>query len=342
MIDSLIQGIPKAELHVHIEGTLEPSLMDRLARRNGISLPVRAAAAERAACRFRGLAHFLRLYYEAIQVLRTEQDFYELTAAYLERARRDGVRHAEISFDPQSHLVRGVPFHTMIEGMGRAIDEAWRRHGISASLIMSFLRDRSPAEAMELLSMALPHRERIVAVGLDSAEIDHPPREFATVFSAAHAAGFAAVAHAGEEGPAAYVVEALDRLRVQRVDHGVSAAADPALIERLRDQKITLTMCPLSNLRLGVVPSLSAHPLKRLLDAGVRVTVNSDDPAYFCGYLADNYLAAHAALDLSEMDIRRLAANSISGSFLSRTRKDELLAEVKAFEPATGGQAASF
>ena len=287
-LEEFIRGLPKAELHLHLEGTLEPELMLELGARNGVAVPYGTATEARAAYRFTDLHSFLNLYYRGMEVLRRESDFYKLTEAYLRRAHADGIRHVEVFFDPQSHLVRRVRFDDVVTGIQRALEEVGSSLGISSRLILCFLRDESPESALRVLDMALPFRDAIAGVGLDSAEMGHPPRQFAEVFARAHDAGFACVAHAGEEGPAGYVAEALDELRVRRIDHGVRAADDPDLVERLRRERVPLTMCPLSNLRLGVVADLTKHPLKRLLDAGVPVTVNSDDPAYFGGYLVDN------------------------------------------------------
>ena len=335
--EAFARGIPKAELHLHIEGTLEPELMLALGARNGVHVPYADADEARAAYRFADLRAFLHLYYRSTAVLLRERDFFELTAAYLRHAQADGTRHVEIFFDPQSHLERGVPFSAVLDGIVAALAEGERTLGISSRLIMCFLRDESLRSALEVLEQARPYRDVIAGVGLDSAEVGHPPAEFAEVFAAARAAGFVTVAHAGEEGPAAYVAEALDLLAVRRIDHGVRAIDDAALVARLRRERVTLTMCPLSNLRLGVVADLAAHPLKRLLEAGVPVTINSDDPAYFGGYLVDNYLAASAALDLSRGDIANLARNSIAGSLLAAERKTELLAEIDAFVAAASG-----
>ena len=328
---AFVRGLPKAELHLHIEGTLEPEQMLALGERNGVRVPYADADEARAAYRFSDLRSFLNLYYRGMAVLRTERDFYELTAAYLDHAAADGTRHVEVFFDPQSHVVRGVAFDEVVGGIAAALADGERRHGISSRLIMCFLRDESPRSAREVLHEAMRHGDLIAGVGLDSAELGHPPGDFAEVFAEARAAGFAAVAHAGEEGPAAYVSEALDTLAVRRIDHGVHAIDDDALVARLRDERVTLTMCPLSNLRLGVVGTLAEHPLKRLLAAGVAATVNSDDPAYFGGYLVDNYLAAAAALDLSEGELVALARNSIAGSLLPDARRAALLAELDAY-----------
>jgi adenosine deaminase len=327
-VASFIRRLPKAELHLHIEGTLEPELLLELGRRNGIDLPCASAEECRAQYRFSGLQQFLDVYYEGVRVLVTEQDYYDLTAAYVRRVAADGVRHVEVFFDPQSHVPRGVPFADVVGGITRALRDGEAERGVSWRLIMCFLRDRPAAEAMELLELALPYRDVIVGVGIDSAEVDHPPAEFAEVYEKARAAGFVALAHAGEEGPSAYISEALDVLQVQRIDHGVAAAGDPALQRRLAEAGIPLTMCPLSNLELQVTPDLAQHPLKRLLDAGLVVTVNSDDPAYFGGYLLQNYLAVQRALGLSHADLAQLARNSITASLLPAERKVELIAEI--------------
>ena len=327
-VADFIRRLPKAELHLHIEGTLEPELLLELGRRNGIDLPCSSAEECRARYRFSDLQQFLDLYYEGVTVLVAEQDFYDLTAAYLRRVAADGVRHVEVFFDPQSHVPRGVPFADVVGGITRALRDGEAERGISWRLIMCFLRDRPAAEAMEMLELALPHRDVIVGVGIDSAEAGHPPAEFAEVYEKARAAGFVAVAHAGEEGPPAYISEALDVLQVRRIDHGVAAAEDPALQKRLAEAGIPLTMCPLSNLELQVTPDLAQHPLKRLLDAGLVVTVNSDDPAYFGGYLLQNYVAVQRALGLSHADLAQLARNSITASLLPAERKAELIAEI--------------
>ncbi len=325
---SFVRALPKAELHLHIEGTLEPELMLALGERNGVHVPYADADEARAAYRFSDLRSFLNLYYRGMEVLRHEADFCELTAAYLRRAHRDGARHVEVFFDPQSHVVRGVPFDEVVAGIAAALADAERELGLSSRLIMCFLRDESPSSAREVLHQALRYRDLIVGVGLDSAEVGHPPRDFAAIFAEARAAGFVTVAHAGEEGPAGYVSEALDVLAVRRIDHGVHAIDDPALVARLRRDHVTLTMCPLSNLRLRVVNDLAEHPLARLLRAGVPVTINSDDPAYFGGYLVDNYLAVAEALRLEPAELVALARNSITGSLLTDERCAALLAEL--------------
>jgi adenine deaminase len=327
-VADFVRRLPKAELHLHIEGTLEPELLLELGRRNGVALPCSSAEECRAQYRFNDLQDFLDLYFAGVAVLVAEQDFYELTAAYVRRVAADGVRHVEIFFDPQSHVPRGVPFADVVGGITRALRDGETEYGVSWRLIMCFLRDRPVPEALEMLELALPYRDVIAGVGIDSAEAGHPPGEFAEVYEKARAAGFVAVAHAGEEGPPAYITEALDVLQVRRIDHGVAAIHDPDLQRRLADGNIPLTMCPLSNRELRVTPDLAGHPLKRLLDAGLVVTVNSDDPAYFGGYLLQNYVAAQQALGLSLADLAQLARNSITASLLPPERKAELAAEL--------------
>ena len=328
---SFIAGLPKAELHLHIEGTFEPELMFAIAERNGIALPYASVGALKAAYDFENLQDFLNLYYQGMKVLRHEQDFHDLTWAYLERARADNVRHTEIFFDPQGHTQRGVAFETVLDGIWRALEEGARGLGMTSRLIMCFLRDLPEEDAERTLDAALAHRDRIVGVGLDSAERGHPPSKFQRVFARARAEGFLCVAHAGEEGPADYVREALDLLRVRRIDHGNRALDDDALVERLAREGVPLTVCPLSNLRLCVVPEARAHPLKTMLDKGLVATVNSDDPAYFGGYVNDNYIAMQEALDLSREEIVTLARNSFEASFLSRAEKDAQLAGIEAY-----------
>jgi adenosine deaminase len=323
-----IRRLPKAELHLHIEGTLEPELLLELGRRNGVDLPCSSAEECRAQYRFDDLQAFLDIYYEGVAVLVREQDFHDLTLAYLRRVAADGARHVEVFFDPQSHVPRGVPFSDVVGGITRALREGEAEYGVSWRLIMCFLRDRPVAEALEMLELALPFREVIAGVGLDSAETGHPPAEFAAVFEKARGAGLVAGAHAGEAGPPAVISEALDVLRVRRIDHGVAAIHDAALRRRLAEEHVPLTMCPLSNLELKVTPDLSRHPLKKLLDAGLVVTVNSDDPAYFGGYLLANYVAVQRALGLSRADLAQLARNSIAASLLAPERKAELIAEI--------------
>lgn len=328
MIDPLV--LPKAELHLHIEGTFEPELIFTIAERNKLDVPYENVEALRAAYTFRDLQSFLNIYYAGMNVLRTQQDYYDLATAYFARAAAQNVRHAEIFFDPQAHTERGVPFDVVIEGLWQALVDAQGQHGVTAQLIMCFLRDQSSASAMQMLELALPFRDRIVGVGLDSAERANPPAKFQTVFDRARAEGFLTVAHAGEEGPPAYIWQALDVLKVARVDHGVRCLEDPKLVERLCRQRIPLTVCPLSNLRLKVVPDLAAHPLKRMLDAGLVATVNSDDPAYFGGYIGENFAQVAEALHLSDRDIVALAKNSFEASFIDDARKRAFAEEIDA------------
>ncbi len=315
-LEDFIRGAPKAELHVHIEGTLEPELMFALAERNGIDNGYKSAAEVRAAYRFANLQDFLDIYYAACEVLVSERDFYDLAWAYLKKAREQNVAHAEIMFDPQTHTERGIAFDTVISGLARALDDAQAQFGLSARLIMSFLRHLDEASAQRTLDQGLGHRGKIAAVGLDSSELGHPPEKFARVFERARAEGFLAVAHAGEEGPPANVTAALDILQVRRIDHGVRALEDPALVERLAKAGTPLTVCPLSNVRLGVFAAMAEHPLKAMLAAGLKATVNSDDPAYFGGYINENFLAVAAALDLTRDDVILLIRNGFDASFL--------------------------
>ena len=333
-LESFIRGIPKTELHLHIEGTLEPEMTFELARKHGVRLKHDSVDALRRAYDFRDLQSFLDLYYEGAGVLRDEEDFYELTRAYLKRARADGVVHVEIFFDPQTHTARGVPFDSVINGIHKALEAGRQVFGISSRLILCFLRHLSEEEAFVTLGEALPHRDRIAAVGLDSSESGHPPAKFARVFARARAAGLAAVAHAGEEGPPFYIQEALDWLKVARIDHGVRSEEDPLLCERLVHDQVPLTVCPLSNVKLRVFPRMEDHNLRRLLDMGLCVTVNSDDPAYFGGYVGDNYLAAARALGLGRDDIIRLAHNSFRASFLTVAEKQAWLDRVDRYAAA--------
>ncbi len=318
-LNDFIRGAPKAELHLHIEGTFEPELMFALAERNGIDTGYASADAVRAAYRFSNLQDFLDIYYAACNVLVSEQDFYDLTWAYLQKAHAQNVVHAEIMFDPQTHTDRGVAFGTVMAGLTRACEDAKTQLGLSTRLIMSFLRHLDEASAERTLDEGLAHRDKIAAVGLDSSEQGHPPDKFARVFARARAEGFIAVAHAGEEGPPANVSGALDSLGVRRIDHGVRAMEDPALVERLAADGIPLTVCPLSNVRLGVFSDMAQHPLKKMLDAGLKVTVNSDDPAYFGGYMNENFLDAARALSLSQDDVVVLIRNSFDAAFLPAT-----------------------
>jgi adenosine deaminase len=330
-LEAFVRGLPKAELHLHIEGSLEPELMFALARRNGVALPYPSVEAVRAAYAFSNLQDFLDIYYAGAGVLLKRQDFHDLAMAYFDRAAADGVRHAEIMFDPQTHTDRGVPFAEVIEGLLSAMDEARARHGMTSALILSFLRHLPEEAAFATLAMAEPWLDRIAAVGLDSSEVGHPPEKFARVFAAAAAKGLKRVAHAGEEGPPAYVYEALDLLQVDRIDHGNRALEDEALVARLVAQGMTLTVCPLSNHKLCVVDDLADHPLDRMLELGLAATVNSDDPAYFGGYVADNYLAVARARGLSRDQLAQLARNSFTGSFLPADAVARHLADIDAY-----------
>jgi adenosine deaminase len=328
-LDAFIAGLPKAELHIHIEGSLEPEMMFALARRNGVDIPYPTVEAARAAYRFSNLQDFLDLYYQGAAVLRTEQDFTDLALAYFARAAADGVVHAEIFFDPQTHTARGIPFGLVAEGLLAGMNEARMRHGITSALILCFLRHLSEDDAFATLKAAEPWLDRIAGVGLDSSELGHPPEKFARVFAAAGAAGLRRVAHAGEEGPPEYVTAALDILGADRIDHGNRALEDPGLTARLAREATTLTVCPLSNLKLCVVDDLARHPIATMLRAGLRATVNSDDPAYFGGYVNANYRAV--APLLSRDDLATLARNSFLGSFLPQADIARHLLTVDAF-----------
>ena len=324
-MDDFVRGLPKAELHVHIEGTLEPEMMFEMGARNGLALPFGSVEEVKAAYEFDDLQSFLDIYYQAAEVLQTEHDFAQLMEAYLRRAASDGVRHAEIFFDPQTHTDRGIEIGTVIGGLARGQQEVAE---VSSTLILCFLRHLSPDSAVEVFEQARPFLGHLQGVGLDSGELGNPPELFAEAYRRAVQAGLRPVAHAGEEGPAEYVWAALDVLGVERIDHGVRAADDPILVERLVTEQIPLTMCPLSNQMLQVFPDLRDHTLKELMDAGVLVTVNSDDPSYFGGYVGDNYLGIASALDLSRDDLVQLARNSITASFLPEDRKSTLQQEI--------------
>lgn len=324
----LIRKMPKAELHIHIEGSLEPHLLFQIAQRNRIALRANSIEELRNAYQFRDLQSFLDIYYEGARVLVREQDFYDLTWAYLERVSAQNVRHTEIFFDPQAHTTRGVLFETVITGIRRALADGERQLGISSKIIMCFLRHLSAEVAMDTLSQSLPFKEWIIAVGLDSSEIGHPPEKFRAVFDKARDLGFLTVAHAGEEGPPGYIWQALEQLKVSRIDHGVRCVEDERLVEKLITEQVPLTVCPLSNVKLGVFNSIAEHNLKRLLDLGLCITVNSDDPAYFGGYLAENLEAVQEGLGLSGGDIYRLAKNSFVATFLPDDKKQELLREL--------------
>jgi len=328
---AFIAALPKAELHLHIEGSLEPELMFELAQRNSVAIPFGSVDEVRAAYAFSNLQDFLDIYYQGMGVLHSEQDFYDLTAAYLARANADAVRHVEIFFDPQGHTERGIAFETAIAGITGALADAQTNYGISSKLVMCFLRHLSEADAEATLDEALPYLDRIDGVGLDSSEVGHPPSKFANVFARARSLGLKIVAHAGEEGPPAYVHEALDLLKVDRIDHGNRSLEDPALVARLAAEGMCLTVCPLSNLKLCVVDDIADHPLRTMLDAGLIATVNSDDPSYFGGYVNANYLAVADALDLSKSELVTLAKNSFAGSFLSEESKAKHLAAIDAY-----------
>jgi adenosine deaminase len=326
--------LPKSELHLHIEGTLEPDLMFALAARNDVRLPFPDVESVKRAYVFGDLQSFLDIYYRACAVLIEERDFYDLTVAYLERARADGVRHAEIFFDPQTHTARGIDFGMVVAGITRALAEG-QQQGISSRLIMCFLRHLPPEDAMATLEEALEHRELITGVGLDSAEVGHPPELFQRVFERAIDHGFRAVAHAGEEGPPEYIWQALDVLGAERIDHGVRCVEDRRLVDRLASDRVPLTVCPLSNVKLRVFDELEQHPLAQMLKRGLCVTVNSDDPAYFGGYVGENFAAVRSALALSNGDLIQLARNSFEASFLDDAAKADYLAEIDAYVTAS-------
>lgn len=329
-----IAGLPKAELHLHIEGSLEPELMFALARRNRIDLPFPTVEAVRAAYQFSRLQDFLDIYYAGADVLRTEQDFHDLADAYFARAAADGVVHAELFFDPQTHTDRGIPFQVVADGLLAAMAAAEQRHGVTSKLILCFLRHLDERAAFATLEAAAPWLDRISGVGLDSSELGHPPEKFARVFDEAGRLGLKRVAHAGEEGPPDYVWQALDLLQIDRLDHGNRSLEDPALVRRLADTGMTLTVCPLSNLKLCVVTDLAHHPIDTMLDLGLHATVNSDDPAYFGGYIADNYRAVAAARGLSRAQLVQLARNSFTGSFLDAAQIAAHLARLDAYAEA--------
>ena len=334
LLEEFIRGLPKAELHLHIEGSLEPEQMFAFARRNGIELPFADVEAVRAAYAFSNLQDFLDIYYQGARVLLTQQDFHDLTMAYFRRIAADGARHAEIFFDPQTHTERGVAFAVVAEGLLAGMAQAEVELGVSSKLILSFLRHLSEDAAFDTLAQAEPYLDRIVGVGLDSSELGHPPEKFARVFAAARAKGLKIVAHAGEGGPPDYVYQALDLLEVDRIDHGNRALEDDVLTERLAREGMTLTVCPLSNLKLCVVDDLTSHPLRTMLRLGLRATINSDDPAYFGGYLGQNWLETAQALDLSRDELVTLARNSFTGSFLA---PDEIATHLAAIDAYVAG-----
>ncbi|HRI75723.1 MAG TPA: adenosine deaminase [Alphaproteobacteria bacterium] len=330
-IVQFIRDLPKVELHLHIEGSLEPELMFALAQRNKIDIPFKSVEEVRAAYDFGNLQDFLDIYYQGMNVLRTEQDFYDLTWAYLTRVAGENVQHVEIFFDPQGHTGRGVAFETVLDGITRALDDGKKKLNVTSKLIMCFLRHLSEEDAMQTLAQALPYKDKILGVGLDSSEVGHPPSKFARVFEKARAEGFLLVAHAGEEGPPEYVWEAIDQLKIDRIDHGNRSLEDDILSERIVQDGMALTVCPLSNLKLCVVKDMQKHPLKKMLDLGIKATVNSDDPAYFGGYMNDNYIAVATALGLSKQDILTLARNSIEATFLDDAGKKRLFDNLEAY-----------
>jgi adenine deaminase len=335
-VETLILKAPKAELHIHIEGSLEPELMLEIAARNRVPLPFASVEEARRSYDFRDLQSFLDIYYRGARVLLRERDFYDLTWAYLRRCAAQNVRHAEVFFDPQTHTARGVPFEAVLNGIHHALADGQEQLGISSRLIMCFLRHLSADAAMDTLDEALRHAGVIHGVGLDSSEVGHPPGKFKAVFEKARAHGLLAVAHAGEEGPPDYIWQALEELRVARVDHGVRCLEDPRLVERLVAEQVPLTVCPLSNVRLRVVNSMAEHPLKRMLEAGLCVTVNSDDPAYFGGYVVENLLAVHRELGIDRDGLRRLIGNSFRASSLTAEAKEDLVNEVDSYFTTDG------
>ncbi|MCM8529690.1 MAG: adenosine deaminase [Lentisphaeraceae bacterium] len=329
-IQKFIEELPKCELHLHIEGSLEPDLMLKLAKRNGVELKYKSIDEIQQAYQFDNLQSFLDIYYEGAGVLQKEEDFYELTMAYLERAIKDNVKHTEIFFDPQTHTDRGIPFDTVVNGIDRALQDGVTK-GISSKLIMCFLRHLTEKEAFETLDQALSHKDKIHAVGLDSSEVGHPPSKFEGVFAKALSAGFLTVAHAGEEGDPSYIWEALDLLKVSRIDHGVRCLEDPALVARLKEEQIHLTVCPLSNVKLRVFDQMKDHNLKRLWDAGLSAGINSDDPAYFGGYMNQNFLATQEGLALSKEDLKKASLDAFKASFLSESEKNFWCDSIKKF-----------
>ncbi len=328
---AFVEGLPKAELHLHIEGTFEPGLMFDIAARNGIQLPYASVEALRKAYDFSELQDFLDIYYQGMNVLLTEQDYFDLTWAYLKKVNADKVRHVEIFFDPQGHTSRGVKFATVIHGIHRALQRAQIEFDLSSKVIMCFLRHLDEADAINTLEEAAEFKHLIAGVGLDSSERGNPPKKFTRVFELARQQGYHIVAHAGEEGPPDYINQALDILKVERIDHGNTAMQDTALIERLVAEQIPLTVCPLSNLKLCVVENLSQHPLREMLDRGLCATINSDDPAYFGGYMNDNFFAVEEALSLGKQCLANLARNSFEAAFIGETRKQALLAELDTY-----------
>jgi adenosine deaminase len=326
-----IEKMPKAELHLHIEGTLEPELMFEIGNRNGVDIPFDSVDDVRRAYEFSDLQSFLDIYYKGAGVLLHEQDFFDMTWAYIERVHAQNVRHVEIFFDPQTHTDRGIPFETVINGIHRALEDAESKYGMTSKLIMCFLRHMSAEAGMATLRQSLPFKDWIIAVGLDSSEVGHPPEKFQAVFDKARAEGFLTVAHAGEEGPPEYIWQALDLLKVERIDHGVRCVEDAQLVERLREEQIPLTVCPLSNVKLCVFDEMANHNYKQLLDLGLCVTINSDDPAYFGGYMNENFLATQEGLQLSRDDLYRSVRNSFEATLLDDAGKAKLIEELDSY-----------
>lgn len=330
-IETFIQNIPKAELHIHIEGSLEPELMFKIAKRNGIPLKYQSVDDLKQAYAFHNLQSFLDIYYAGAEALLTEQDFYDMTWAYVEKLKTQNVLHSEIFFDPQTHTARGVSFETVVKGIYKALQAGKEKYGISASLIMCFLRHLSAKSAMETLEQSVPFKDMIIGVGLDSSELGNPPSKFTEVFKKASSLGYLTVAHAGEEGPTEYIWEALQKLNVLRIDHGVRCIEDKNLVKELVKNQIPLTVCPFSNVKLAVFKKLEDHNLKELLDLGLRVTINSDDPAYFGGYITENLLACQKALNLTKENIHMLVKNSFKASFLDNRKKEEFISGLDDF-----------
>lgn len=330
-MENFISGLPKAELHLHLEGSLEPELMFELAQRNRVQIPFKSVVEVRAAYAFSNLQDFLDIYYQGAAVLQTERDFYDMTMAYLARAHADSVRHVEVFFDPQTHTDRGLPFSVAIDGILGALREGEQRFGISSGLILCILRHLPEEAGLATLKAAEPWLDKLLGIGLDSSELGHPPSKFQRIYRRAAELGLKRVAHAGEEGPAPYVWEALDLLGIDRIDHGNRSLDDPELVRRIVREQLTLTVCPLSNLKLCVVKALEQHPLRRMLELGIKATVNSDDPAYFGGYVGANYSAVTAALGLSREELRTLAENSFTGSFLSPEQQQRHLRAIAEF-----------
>ncbi|MDF4486826.1 adenosine deaminase [Vibrio parahaemolyticus] len=330
-MNAFIQGLPKVELHLHIEGSLEPELMFKLAKRNGIDIPYSSPIELREAYQFEDLQSFLDLYYQGANVLRTEQDFYDLTWEYLEHCKADNVIHTEIFFDPQTHTERGIDFDTVLNGISRALTDGRKKLGITSQIIACFLRHLSAESAMETLQSVLKHRDKIIGVGLDSSENGHPPAKFLRVFQQAKEAGLLTVAHAGEEGPAQNITDAIEMLEVSRVDHGVRCVEDEALVESLIETKMPLTVCPLSNIKLCVFDEMGQHNIVELLRKGVAVTINSDDPVYFGGYMTDNFLAVNQAHPMSKEELAKFTLNAIDASFIDNELKAQYRHKVEQY-----------